>query len=138
MSLLSHIRTLRANRTLTVTGTVDLTWRNEPELWRVNEPIRFVWSNGTTRFDFTVPRDFLTDLSSIPQWARSIIPVVGRQNRGSLGHDWAYKGRVPGMTRFDADLMFLDVMELDRVRERKRRTIFGALRVGGWKNWKGD
>lgn len=137
MSLFSHIRTLRSDRLIEVHGIVDLHWDNAAELWVVDAPIRFIWSNGVTVFDFTVPKGFRTDLSSIPQWARSIIPVVGRQNRGSLGHDWAYKGLVLRMKRFDADLMFLDVMKLDEVRARKRRTIFAALRVGGGANWKG-
>jgi len=117
-------------RTVIVNGIVDLHWDNAHEMWVLDAPIRVRWAKPTgPRFDFTVPIGFRTDLSSIPRWARSIIPQVGRQNRASIPHDWACAGNVPGMSRTQANLMFLDIMRLDGVGRWRRAVMFAAVQA---------
>lgn len=127
------------SRVLRVDERIDLHWDNAREDWVLHAPISASWQSDTRSWHFTVPAGFHTDLSSIPRWARSIIPQVGRQNRASILHDWAYEDGVPGMTRAEADQMFLDVMELDGVGWLRRRVMYRAVRLGGGGLWgKGD
>ncbi len=118
-----------------LSGTLDLHWDNDAGDWRLHTPIKLEWLNGTTVFNVEVPAGFHTDLSSIPRVFRSIIPQVGPQNRASVLHDWAYEEGVPGMSRAQADRMFLDVMEWDGVSWLRRNVMYAAVRVGGSTLW---
>ncbi len=124
---------------LRIDAAVDLHWDNATGDWRLHKPIKAAWQNGGTAFHFEVPAGFHTDLSSIPRVFRSIIPQVGRQNRASILHDWAYEDGVPGMKRAQADRMFLDVMKFDGVGWLRRKIMYAAVRAFGSTLWgKGD
>ena len=117
-----------------VQGVVTLHWDNEHGDWVLHAPIRVDWGI----YHFTVFGGFHTDLSSIPRIARSLIPQVGRQNRAAICHDWAYEDGVPGMTRREADKMFLEIMKLDGVNWLRRTAMYTAVRVGGHGAWGKD
>ena len=122
-------------RSINVRGIVDLHWDNAKVEWVLDAPIHVRWDTGKWVFSFVVPAGFRTDLSSIPPRLRSIIPQVGRHNRASIPHDWAYEDGVPDMTRREADLMHLDIMELDGVVPLRRWVIFLGTRLGGRRLW---
>ncbi len=117
-----------------VQGAVTLHWDNGRGDWRLHSPLDVRYGAHS----FTVPAGFHTDLSSIPRWARSVIPQVGRQNRASVCHDWAYEDGVPGMTRREADRMFLAIMKLDGVNWLRRTVMYTAVRAAGRGLWGKD
>lgn len=136
MKPLDFIRLFRSKRTVEIIGELDPHWDRGSLDWVLDAPISFIWVvDGKVRYDFKVPVGFHTDLSSIPRWARSIIPQIGRQNRPSVGHDFAYEDGVPGMERVEADLMFLDGMKRDKVNALRRWVMYGAVAAGGSPLW---
>ncbi len=139
-SLSDRWRLFNSHRSVEITGELDALWDRAEQDWVLHEPMRFVWRVGMEiRFDFTVPADFHTDLSSIPRLARSIIPQVGPQNRPAVGHDYVCRGHVPGMSWFEGDLMFLDAMELDEVSTLRRWVMFGGVELNRiWLRMKGE
>jgi hypothetical protein len=93
-----------------------------------------------------VPRGYVTDLSSIPRWARSAIPVVGRQNGPSVIHDYIYEPcdndrpegqhQYPGWTKAEADYIFLLAMKSVGVNIVRRRLMYWAVKYGGRRAWR--
>ncbi len=130
MNLWDRINYLRAERSIEIIGELDPHWDRGLQKWVLDAPIQFVWIvSGWQVVDFTVPTDYATDLSTIPRWARSLIPQIGPQNRPSVGHDYVCDGLAPGVTRFEGDLMFLDGMKLDGVNWLRRWVMFGAVEL---------
>ena len=118
----------------TVTYSVDnplLRWIAERRIWIVEEPFDAVWGDITV----AIEQGFETDLASIPRLFRSLIPQVGRHIQAAIVHDKIYRTTGHGITRAQADDMFLDGMEAKGVGWLRRRTIYAAVRVGGWASW---
>lgn len=104
-----------------------------------------ILDNGNIRSvaqQIVVPAGFHSDLSSIPHWARSIIPVIGRQNMPSVIHDWLYVNRRQleeiGYTREMVDDFFLECMIAAKVNKVRRNIMYRAVRIGGNKAWLDD
>lgn len=105
--------------------------------WVLVEPLAVTWAAGDypgfpdNRIE--VPAGFVNDLSSIPRAFRSIIPVVGLQNKPSVIHDYLYENRLGA--RDLADRFFLDAMRDVGVNWMRRWTMYWAVRAGGWVAW---
>ncbi len=83
-----------------------------------------------------VPAGFHTDFASVPKWLWSIFPPTGFYARAALLHDWCYyRGAILGMSRWDADAMFLRQMKRDGVGSRTRYTLWLAVRLFGGQFW---
>lgn len=110
-----------------------LRWLNEEGVWLVEEQLGCLWDD---RY-FRVEIKFKTDLASIPQVLRSLIPQVGKHIQPAIFHDLVYrtKGHF-GLTRAQADDMLLSGMKYSGVRWSRRYAIYWAVRVGGWAAWK--
>lgn len=87
----------------------------------------------------TVPAGMLTDLASVPWWARRLINRVGPHLEASIVHDWLYiawqslsDGQPQRQDRDFADLVLLAGMEAAEVPAWKRTVIYRAVRIGGW------
>jgi hypothetical protein len=107
--------------------------------WRVNEP-GFTYGVGTEESEtrIHVPGSWITDMASVPQAFHSYIGPWGKHGMAAVLHDWLYKdGRVRGkpITRKEADVIFLEAMKVSGVRASKRRLIYRAVRLGGWRAW---
>ncbi len=127
-TFLDRFKLLRSDRKVVIYGELDALWDRSSQDWVLHEPMRFVWLvDGWNKGDFTVPAGFHTDLSSVPRFARSIIPQIGPQNRPSVGHDFVCRGLVPGMSRFEGDVMFLDAMKVDKVSRLRRWVMFSVV-----------
>lgn len=83
----------------------------------------------------TVPIGFITDGASIPKLFWSLIgsPFTGNYRRPSLIHDRLYI--VQTTSRGYADRVFLEGMKSEGVSWWKRRTMYYAVRLGGWRPW---
>ena len=106
---------------------------NEEGMWLVEEELSAFWSDKV----FKVHIGFKTDLASIPRWARSLIPQVGKHIQAAIFHDIIYYSKKHcGLTRSQADEMFLVGMEYSGVEYTRRYAIYWAVRSGGWMFWK--
>ncbi len=85
-----------------------------------------------------VAEGFKTDFASIPRWARSIVPVIGKHIQPAIVHDWTYEEVVPDlpdMTNLEADQLFLEGMEHFEVIWPRRRIMYRSVRLGGTGRW---
>ncbi len=118
---------------VTYTRAPVLSWRAEERQWVVEVPFTALWRGYAVK----VPLGFRTDLASIPRALRSLIPQVGRHIQPAIVHDilyrhpWARKG----LSRAQADKMFLDGMETVGVGWLRRWAMYGAVRSAGWASW---
>lgn len=83
---------------------------------------------------FVVPEGFVTDFASIPRllWAR--YPKSGKWNRAAVLHDYLYVHN--GVTRAEADALFLEALQACGVNWWTRHVFHRAVRVGGWAIWR--
>ena len=82
---------------------------------------------------YAVPAHFVTDFASIPRalWWR--YPKSGIWNKAAVLHDHLYV--VNGVTRAQADALFLEALEACGVNWWTRHVFYSAVRAGGWKPW---
>lgn len=86
-----------------------------------------------------VPGGFITDYASIPRAFQVFIPKVARHRYAAVVHDWLYNKNNPykGITRAQADLIFLDAMKDLGVTAWMRWSMYTAVRTFGWALYKG-
>lgn len=82
-----------------------------------------------------VPIGFITDGASIPKifWSLVGSPFTGLYRRAALIHDYLYFTQTT--KRSYADKVFLEAMKVLGVSWWKRRLMWVAVRVGGWRPW---
>lgn len=86
-----------------------------------------------------IHKGFETDFASIPQFARSFIPVFGKHIQAAIVHDWTYVNTSPEtykMTKLEADTLFLEGMIHLNVDFARRNIMYRAVRIGGTGRWK--
>ena len=108
------------------TSSLEVTEEYSGTVWRLLSPLTVEVADEV----WEVPADFLTDFSSIPRPARSVIPVLGKQNKASVLHDWFYA--IKKVSRDKADKIFLAAMRASGVSWVKRTAMYLAVRAGGW------
>jgi hypothetical protein len=85
-----------------------------------------------------VPMGFWSDGASIPRAFWAILNPFGRYFESAIVHDYLYTmgTSLHGGTRKKADITFLELMEKQNVVSVVRRTMWLAVRMFGWKQWK--
>ena len=92
---------------------------------------------GKKKFDICVPKNFLTDLSSVPWWGRWLVSRVGPHLEASIVHDWLYvawqhdKRDATEEMRGFADDVFRVAMEEANVKGWRIWLIYQAVHFGG-------
>ena len=122
-------------RTVKYFDELDLRW--DKGEWLVLHEIGVLWLDGyKTLAWFRVAAGWHTDLASIPSLVPGFLfPQSGAHNLPAVVHDWTYEDNVPGMSRADADLLFLDGMAAQGVPWLRRRLMYRAVRVAGSSLW---
>ncbi len=125
---------------MTVTYSSDpyVRWDHEKIQWIMTRPFTVTWTNeeyhaGT--LEFTVPEGFEHDGPSIPRRLQGVVSKFGNQFQPSIAHDYCYEDGVPGMTRKQADRLFLEGMETLGVPWYRRRIMYLAVRAAGKGLW---
>ncbi len=112
---------------------------NGPE-WEVREPFRY-WSTRLQAW-ITVPVGFITDLASVPWFARWYVSVDGEHTKAALVHDWLYvrasQTAFPNLTRTDADKIFLEAMTVRGIPKWKRKPMYWGVWLGGGRTFRDD
>ena len=112
-----------------------LQWSLEQGHFIVTEAFTATWSRpGKELFKVRVSKGFNTDLASIPRLFQNIVPKLGRHIQPSICHDFCYVIKT-GLTRAEADAMFLDGMKSVGVHWLRRNVMWAAVRIGGRGHW---
>lgn len=82
---------------------------------------------------YTVPRGFITDLTSTPRPLWGVFPPTGRYEFAAVLHDWLYWSQ--SVTRAEADALLLEAMAVCGVSWIDRHAIYAGVRLGGGKAW---
>ena len=96
--------------------------------FKVEKDIEYKVFGGT----LIVPKDFITDLASIPQIFENIFPKHGLYDASAILHDYLYSGYSEyNINRADSDIIFYKVMLLCNVDDCTANTMYKAVRLGG-------
>ena len=111
--------------------------RPDGRTWRLLDELRYRTRRGAV---LPVPAGFVTDFASIPRIFWSLVPPLGRYNRGAVLHDWLYRqaarGGEPDLDRAAADRLLLEAMAESGVPWLTRWIIYLGVRLGGWVVWR--
>jgi hypothetical protein len=77
---------------------------------------------------------FETDLASTPRWLWSLLPPFGKYAGAAIIHDYLYQAHEG--TRKQADVVFREAMQEQRVPRYKRELMYRAVRLFGGRGWK--
>ena len=87
-----------------------------------------------------IPPGYVTDLGSVPKFARGIVNKAGVSVLAFIFHDWLYNinndSRLDYLTRKDVDNIMGIISTMSKQTKCKTFIIVKAVRVGGWKFWK--
>ncbi len=87
---------------------------------------------------FTIPKNYQTDLASIPKIAWPIMaPHHSSLIRPAIVHDWFYK-KTCDFTRYQTDLIFYHMLRNDGVSHLRASLMYYAVRFFGWKFYNED
>ena len=101
-------------------------WDDNMTLFTLTEPFTYYDSNG---IHYTVPTGFNTDFASIPNPLKLILSPIGRYGKASVLHDFLYA--TGSVSRAKADSIFLEAMEVLKVRYLERYAMYYAVRAFG-------
>lgn len=96
------------------------------ENWVLAEEMVYDRGDG---WRIVVPRGFVTDLTSVPWFARTIVSPVGPYTRAAILHDYLFW--VPGCSRRQADYIIYYAMQDSKVPVKDAWKIYRALRMAG-------
>lgn len=100
----------------------------DDKYWEVLEDYYYETSIGIIK----VPKGFKTDYASVPKIFRNIINCSGKHGRAAVVHDWLYSSKCTlGVTREEADEIFLEIMTEWGVSVIKRNLMYRMVRLFG-------
>ncbi len=104
--------------------------------WIVYKPIHWTPpanAPGNLPRSVSVPKGFVSDLATVPQYFWWALPPTGRYGHAAILHDWLYWEQ--GVSRAVADKVFDVAMAEMHVDAALRKAMWAAVRVGGGPNW---
>jgi hypothetical protein len=84
-----------------------------------------------------IPEGFVSDLASVPNLLRWLIPSYGRHTQAAVLHDRLYRHDDHDYTRSQSDRMFYEAMLALGVWKPRAWIMWLAVRVGGRWAWRG-
>ena len=105
-------------------------------LFWASEPLVFSSVTGDEFTSVVVPANFLSDGVSTPKPFQNLVSKSPEFLLAGVLHDWTYRRDCVGMTRRQADKLFLKWMAIFGVGYVTRKTIYYAVRLGAWAAWK--
>jgi hypothetical protein len=111
----------------------DAGMRGHSRIFRLTAPFSYISSRGVV----VVPAGFDTDGASIPRVFWSILDPFGPYFKAAVIHDWLYSPHNRRFTRAQSDDIFKEAMYNNGLDWFRREAIYRAVRLGGWRNYKG-
>lgn len=87
-------------------------------------------------YEIKVPKGYTTDLASIPRLFQGIFNAVNDVSPAAIAHDWCYS--IELFERHICDRVFYDGLRANGVGWLRARTLYTAVRTGGWTSWPHD
>jgi hypothetical protein len=100
--------------------------------WRLITPFTY---RSDLLGEIVVPEGFVTDLASVPWFARWYVSRDGNHTKSAVIHDYLYarasEADFPDTSRRTADRVFLEAMRVCTLRPTLARVLYSAVRIGG-------
>ncbi len=95
----------------------------------------FTYHIGTkfSRHYIRVPKGFITDLASTPNFLWWWLPPFGKYTKAAVLHDFIYQTHCK--TRKEADEIFKEAMVIGGTPAWKVRLMYLGVRAFGWLSW---
>lgn len=93
---------------------------------------------STVHGEIEVPAGFITDGASVPRIFWGVLSPFGDYFGAALIHDFLYSPHNRRFDRATCDGIFLEAMAAAGVPWLRRRTIYRAVRLGGWASFSGN
>ncbi|WEE28337.1 DUF1353 domain-containing protein [Aeromonas hydrophila] len=90
----------------------------------------------TPKLTFTIPKGFKTDLASVPRCIWNIYPPFGLYTGAAVAHDYIYRTPQIRITREEADLVFLELMQQAQCNNSEAKLMYSAVRAFGHGSFK--
>ena len=103
--------------------------------WILLENFRVFWNEGAKEFHYTAKAGLITDRSSIPGWAQSVIQKDGPKVKASIIHDDIYEKKPLSWTRKDADRLLYHGLRVAGTGWLEAKAMYFAVRIGGQHAW---
>ena len=104
--------------------------------WLLLDPFSYVTMVRGYPQVIHVPRFYVTDLASIPNWARFVIPVNDYHRWAAIIHDFLYDSQAShNFTRKEADQIFQEAMGITPLEAWKCSAMYRAVRLGAGRAW---
>ncbi len=113
------------------TGFLILHPIDKSNYWKVLAPLTYTTNDD---INIKIPKDFLTDFATVPRFLWSILPPWGRYGKAAILHDFLYYSGI--FSKKEADLIFLEAMEVLEVVKWKRKSMYYSVKMFGGKTWK--
>lgn len=123
--------------TVSYSDKAAVEWDDKKVCWVMLRPFTVTWTDGWNKVlvHFTVPVGFEHDGPSIPRRLQGIVSKYGNQFQPSIAHDYTYVHDT-GLTRKQADQLFLQAMKDKNVPWYRRSVMWAAVRMGGKGRWR--
>ena len=92
---------------------------------------------STAHGEIRVPAWFLTDGASVPRVFWNILSPFGDYFGAAVVHDYLYSPNNRLFDRETCDEIFLEAMAAAGVPWIRRHTIYSAVRLAGWRSYRG-
>ena len=102
-------------------------------LWEVYEPFEYHVGKYPSDIIIQVPVKFITDFASVPRIFWSIISPIDEHGKAAVLHDYLYYTGF--YSRKKSDLIFLEALEVLKVKKWKRICMYYSVRLFGWYAW---
>ncbi len=109
------------------------------EEWLVLEPFRY---RSKLIGTVIVPRGFVTDLTSVPWFARWYVARDGEHTKPAVIHDFLYTlasvDQHPEVDQKLADQVFREALLVRGIRSTQASVLYAAVRIGGGRTFRDD
>ena len=108
--------------------------------WQLLAPLHYVTHIRGYPQIIALEIGYVSDLSSIPWWARSAIPVNDYHRWAGFVHDWLFDNQdLHDFSRLEVDCIFEEAMEIfPDLKEWRIALMYRAVRIGAGKNWRNN
>ena len=101
--------------------------------WRLVKPFTYHIGKRNSKRVIKVPKGFVTDFASVPQFLWAWFPFWGRHGKGAVIHDRLYETHE--FSRGMSDLIFREAMIAGGTKRWKANLMYLGVRVFGYFPW---
>lgn len=101
------------------------------EYFKLAKPLIYINND----IEIIVKEDFKTDGASIPKTGWTIFghPFQGEYIESAIVHDALYSSQI--LTKEDSDMLFLEMLEEQKVNNLKANLMYSAVKIFGFEAW---